>query len=96
MALGEVPGCGELSGVGVGRNFGRNAFKRGSNFLASSAEENSIANNTLGSFGRVGQLATIIREVVNASDSELSHFIQQEQAEWLPAKNEFRGFEIVR
>ena len=29
-------------------------------------------------------------------DSELSHFIQQEQAEWLPAKNEFRGFEIVR
>ena len=29
-------------------------------------------------------------------DSELSHFIQQEQAEWSPAKNEFRGFEIVR
>ena len=29
-------------------------------------------------------------------DSELSHFIQQEQVEWSPAKNEFRGFDIVR
>src|SRR6185503_7316540 len=75
-ALGEAPGCGELSGVGVGRNFGRNVLNRGSNFLASSAEENSIANNTLGSFGRVGKAATIIREVISASDSELSHFIK--------------------
>jgi acylphosphatase len=29
-------------------------------------------------------------------DSELSHFIKQEEANWFPAKNEFRGFEIVR
>ena len=29
-------------------------------------------------------------------DSELSHFIKQEEATWSPAKNEFRGFEIVR
>ncbi len=29
-------------------------------------------------------------------DSELSHFIQKEETEWAPAKNEFRGFEILR
>jgi acylphosphatase len=29
-------------------------------------------------------------------NSELGHFIKQEEADWSPAKNEFRGFEIVR
>ncbi len=29
-------------------------------------------------------------------DSELGHFIRQEEAVWTAAKNEFRGFEIVR
>ena len=29
-------------------------------------------------------------------DSELGHFIRQEEAGWTDAKNEFRGFEIVR
>jgi acylphosphatase len=29
-------------------------------------------------------------------DSELGHFIKQEETSWSPAKNEFRGFEIVR
>jgi len=29
-------------------------------------------------------------------DSELGHFIRQEEAGWTEAKNEFKGFEIVR
>ena len=29
-------------------------------------------------------------------DSGLGHFIQQEEAAWSGAKNEFRGFEIIR
>ena len=29
-------------------------------------------------------------------DSELGHFIRQEETAWSEAKNEFRGFEIVR
>ena len=29
-------------------------------------------------------------------DSELSHFIRQEECSWGEAKNEFRNFEIVR
>ncbi len=29
-------------------------------------------------------------------DSEVGRFVQQEQAAWSEAKNEFRGFEIVR
>lgn len=29
-------------------------------------------------------------------DSELGHFIRQEETVWSEAKNEFRGFEIVR
>ena len=29
-------------------------------------------------------------------DSEVGGFIRQEEAAWSPAKNEFRGFEIVR
>jgi acylphosphatase len=28
-------------------------------------------------------------------DSELGHFIEQEEVSWTEAKNEFRGFEIV-
>jgi acylphosphatase len=28
-------------------------------------------------------------------DSELGHFIEQEEVSWTDAKNEFRGFEIV-
>jgi acylphosphatase len=29
-------------------------------------------------------------------DSEVGRFIRQEEADWSAAKNEFRGFEIVR
>jgi len=29
-------------------------------------------------------------------DSEVGRFIRQEEAQWSAAKNEFRGFEIVR
>ena len=29
-------------------------------------------------------------------DSELNHFIRQEECSWAEAKNEFRNFEIVR
>jgi acylphosphatase len=29
-------------------------------------------------------------------DSEAGRFVRQEEAEWSEAKNEFRGFEIVR
>ena len=29
-------------------------------------------------------------------ESELAHFIQQEDTAWADARNEFRGFEIVR
>ena len=29
-------------------------------------------------------------------DSEVGYFIRQEEARWTEAKNEFRGFEIVR
>jgi hypothetical protein len=29
-------------------------------------------------------------------DSEVGRFVRQEEAVWSPAKNEFRGFEIVR
>ena len=29
-------------------------------------------------------------------DSELGSFIRQEEASWADAKNEFRGFEIIR
>ena len=29
-------------------------------------------------------------------DSEVGRFVRQEQAQWSEAKNEFRGFEIIR
>ena len=29
-------------------------------------------------------------------DSEVGRFVRQEEAQWAAAKNEFRGFEIVR
>ena len=29
-------------------------------------------------------------------DSEIGRFIRQEETDWSPAKNEFRGFEIIR
>jgi acylphosphatase len=51
--------------------------------------------------GRVELLAEGDRAELNEfrkaiQDSELGHFIRQEEVHWGTAKNEFRGFEIVR
>ena len=51
--------------------------------------------------GRVEVLAEGNREELEAfklaiSESELGAFIRQEEVHWGEAKNEFRGFEIVR
>lgn len=51
--------------------------------------------------GRVEMVAEGEREELEAfqkaiRDSELGHFIRQEEAHWSEAENEFRGFEIVR
>ena len=51
--------------------------------------------------GRVEMAAEGEREELEAfqkaiRDSELGHFIRQEEAHWSEAENEFRGFEIVR
>ena len=51
--------------------------------------------------GRVELVAEGTREELEAFrqaivDSELGPFIHNEQAHWSAAKNEFRGFEIVR
>ncbi len=51
--------------------------------------------------GRVELLAEGVKDELEAfrqgiRDSGLEHFIQQEDVMWNEAKNEFRGFEIVR
>jgi len=51
--------------------------------------------------GRVELLAEGAKEELEAfrqgiRDSGLEHFIQKEDVAWNEAKNEFRGFEIVR
>ena len=51
--------------------------------------------------GRVELLAEGIKDELEAfrlgiRDSGLDHFIQKEDVMWDEAKNEFRGFEIVR
>ena len=51
--------------------------------------------------GRVELIAEGAREELDAfkqgiQESELGSFIRNEEALWEPAKNEFRGFEIVR
>jgi len=50
--------------------------------------------------GRVELLAEGERSELEAfrraiQDSEVGRFVRQEEATWSPAKNEFRGFEIV-
>jgi acylphosphatase len=51
--------------------------------------------------GRVELVAEGARDELEAfrravQDSEVGRFIRQEETEWSAAKNEFRGFEIVR
>jgi acylphosphatase len=51
--------------------------------------------------GRVELLAEGVKDELDAfrlgiRDSGLEHFIQKEDVIWNEAKNEFRGFEIVR
>jgi acylphosphatase len=51
--------------------------------------------------GRVEMIAEGAKDELEAfceaiRDSGLSHFIQKEEASWGDARNEFRGFEIVR
>jgi acylphosphatase len=51
--------------------------------------------------GRVELLAEGIKDELEAfrqgiRDSGLEHFIQKEDVNWNEAKNDFRGFEIVR
>ena len=51
--------------------------------------------------GRVELIAEGERDELEAfrkaiQDSEVGRFVRQEEVEWSPAKNEFRGFEIVR
>lgn len=51
--------------------------------------------------GRVELLAEGGREELEAfrraiQDSEVGRFVRQEEAQWSAAKNEFRGFEIIR
>ena len=51
--------------------------------------------------GRVELIAEGPREELEEfrkaiQDSELGHFIHQEETSWSEAKNDFRGFEIVR
>lgn len=51
--------------------------------------------------GRVELLAEGVKDELEAfqhgiRDSGLAHFIQKEDVSWTDAKNDFRGFEIVR
>lgn len=51
--------------------------------------------------GRVEMVLEGEREELEAfrhaiQDSEVGRFVRQEEVSWHPAKNEFRGFEIVR
>jgi acylphosphatase len=43
--------------------------------------------------GQHGELDAFRKAI---QDSELGHFIRREETNWCEAKNEFRGFEIVR
>lgn len=43
--------------------------------------------------GERAELESLRRAI---QDSEVGRFVRQEEAEWCGAKNEFRGFEIVR
>ena len=52
-------------GVTGGRIFANMPFNCVSNFVASSAEENSIATSTSGTSGNVGQAPIIMREVMS-------------------------------
>jgi acylphosphatase len=81
---------GHVQGVGF-----RAAAKR----VAHGFDVTGIIRNLLD--GRVEMLAegerSELEEFQQAiRDSGLGHFIRQEEAQWAPAKNEFRGFEIVR
>src|SRR2546426_2245240 len=76
VAAWVTPGAGELTGVGVGVDVrvGIKPRNSGSNFLASSADENSMAIRTFGSLVLAGQLTTSMREPARVSACALSHF----------------------
>jgi len=67
---------GEGSGVGAGIIAGRKSFNVPANFVASSAEANSIAMSVCGACLAltVGQAATSKREVITSSECAFSHF----------------------
>src|SRR5678816_2599106 len=71
----DLSGEGEGSARGGGNTFGRNVFKLALNFVASSAEANSIA---ISASGRsldllLGHVATKRREVITSSACVFSH-----------------------
>jgi acylphosphatase len=81
---------GKVQGVG---------FRYTVKILAQGFEVTGTVRNL--SDGRVELLAEGIREELEAFkqgilESELGSFIRNEETHWEPAKNEFRGFEIVR
>lgn len=81
---------GHVQGVG---------FRYSTKMLAQGYEVTGTVRNL--SDGRVELVAEGTREELDAfrkgmQESELGSFIRDEQIHWIDAKNEFRGFEIVR
>ena len=81
---------GKVQGVG---------FRYSTKVLATGFEVTGTVGNLPD--GRVELVAEGAREELEAfrqaiAESELGSFIHNEQANWGAAKNEFRGFEIVR
>jgi acylphosphatase len=81
---------GHVQGVG---------FRYSTKMLAQGYEVTGTVRNL--SDGRVELVAEGTREELDAfhkgvQESELGGFIRNEQIHWTEAKNEFRGFEIVR
>jgi acylphosphatase len=86
----EIFYSGHVQGVG---------FRYSAKMLAQGYEVTGTVRNLAD--GRVELVAEGRREELEAfrkgvQDSELGSFIRDEQIHWREAKNEFRGFEIVR